>query len=49
MHLVKVPIVLGRGVRICDGLEGLDDTLDIEAASSSERCHRSDVPAQAVT
>jgi dihydrofolate reductase len=34
MHLVQVPIVLGRGVRIWDGLEGLDDRFDIEAVSS---------------
>jgi len=34
MHLVQVPIVLGRGVRIWDGLEGLEDTYDVEAVSS---------------
>ena len=34
MHLVQVPIVLGRGVRIWDGLEALEDTFDIEAVSS---------------
>jgi len=34
MHLVQVPIVLGRGVRIWDGLEGLDDAYDVEAVSS---------------
>lgn len=34
MHLVQVPIVLGRGVRIWDGLEGLHDAYDIEAVSS---------------
>ena len=34
MHLVQVPIVLGRGVRIWDGLEGLDETFDIEAVST---------------
>jgi dihydrofolate reductase len=34
MHLVQVPIVLGRGVRVWDGLEGLDDDYDIEAVSS---------------
>jgi len=31
MHLVQVPIVVGRGVRIWDGLEALEDTNDIEA------------------
>ena len=34
MHLVQVPIVLGRGVRIWDGLEALEDRYDIEAVSS---------------
>jgi dihydrofolate reductase len=34
MHLVQVPIVLGRGVRIWDGLEALEDTYEIEAVSS---------------
>ncbi len=34
MHLVQVPIVLGRGVRLWDGLEGLDDAYDIEAVST---------------
>jgi dihydrofolate reductase len=34
MHLVQVPIVLGRGVRIWDGLEALEDDYDIEAVSS---------------
>ena len=34
MHLVQVPIVLGRGVRLWDGLEGLDETFAIEAVSS---------------
>ena len=34
MHLVQVPIVLGRGVRIWDGLEALEDTYDVEAVSS---------------
>jgi dihydrofolate reductase len=34
MHLVQVPIVLGRGVRLWDGLEALDDTYDVEAVSS---------------
>ena len=33
-HLVQVPIVLGRGVRLWDGLEALQDAYDVEAASS---------------
>jgi hypothetical protein len=34
MHLVQVPIALGRGVRIWDGLEALEDAYDVEAVSS---------------
>ncbi|ADD45085.1 dihydrofolate reductase family protein [Stackebrandtia nassauensis] len=34
MHLVQVPIVLGRGVRVWDGLEALEDSFDIEATST---------------
>jgi dihydrofolate reductase len=34
MHLVQVPIVLGRGVRIWDGLEALEDAYNVEAVSS---------------
>lgn len=34
MHLVQVPIVLGRGVRLWDGLEGLEETFAIEAVSA---------------
>jgi dihydrofolate reductase len=34
LHLVQVPIVLGRGSRVWDGLEALEDTYDIEAVSS---------------
>ena len=34
MHIVVVPILLGRGVRLWDGLEGLEADYDIEAASS---------------
>ncbi len=33
MHLVQVPIVLGRGVRLWDGLDSLD-AYDVEAVSS---------------
>jgi dihydrofolate reductase len=34
MHLVQVPIVLGRGVRVWDGLEALEEAYDVEAVSS---------------
>ena len=34
MHLVQVPIVLGRGVRLWDGLESIESAYDIEAVSS---------------
>jgi dihydrofolate reductase len=33
-HLVQVPIVLGRGVRVWDGLEALEDAYAVEAVSS---------------
>ena len=33
-HFVQVPIVLGRGVRVWDGLEALEDTYAVEAVSS---------------
>jgi riboflavin biosynthesis pyrimidine reductase len=34
LQLVLVPILLGRGVRLWDGLEGLEAHYDIEAVSS---------------
>ena len=34
MHLVQVPIVLGRGVRVWDGLQALEETFAIEATST---------------
>jgi dihydrofolate reductase len=34
MHVVLVPILLGRGERLWDGLEGLEQRFDIEAVSS---------------
>jgi dihydrofolate reductase len=34
MHVVVLPILLGRGSRLWEGLEGLEDTYDIEAVSS---------------
>ena len=33
MHLVQVPIVLGRGVRVWDGLEALEEDYEIEVVS----------------
>lgn len=34
MHIAMVPIVLGRGERLWEGLEGLENRFDIEAVSS---------------
>jgi len=34
MHIVVVPIVLGRGVRVWDGQEGLEQRFDIETTVS---------------
>lgn len=34
LHLVQVPIVLGRGVRIWDGFEGLEQQYDVEVVST---------------
>lgn len=34
LHVVQVPILLGRGVRLWDGLEGLEDRYAIEATSA---------------
>jgi hypothetical protein len=34
MHTVVVPILLGRGVRLWDGLEGLETDYEVEATSS---------------
>jgi dihydrofolate reductase len=34
MHVVQVPILLGRGVRLWDGLEALEDQYEIEAVST---------------
>jgi hypothetical protein len=34
MHIVVVPILLGRGVRVWDGLEGLEKNYDVETLSS---------------
>jgi dihydrofolate reductase len=34
MHIVQIPILLGRGVRLWDGLESLENAYDIEAVST---------------
>ena len=34
LHVVQVPIVLGRGVRLWDGLEALEDSYAVEAVST---------------
>jgi dihydrofolate reductase len=34
MHVVVVPILLGRGVRLWDGLEGLENDYQVETTSS---------------
>lgn len=34
LHIVVSPILLGRGVRVWDGLEGLEDRFDIETTAS---------------
>jgi len=34
LHVVQVPILLGRGVRLWDGLEGIEERFDIEVVSS---------------
>src|ERR671915_2057130 len=33
-HFVQVPIMLGRGVRLWDGLEGIEERFDVEVVSS---------------
>lgn len=34
LHIVQVPILLGRGVRLWDGLAGLEEGYDVEAVST---------------
>lgn len=34
MHVVVVPILLGRGVRLWEGLEGIEEDHDIEQTPS---------------
>ena len=33
-HLVVVPIMLGRGERLWEGMEGLDERYDVESVAS---------------
>jgi dihydrofolate reductase len=35
LHVVLVPILLGRGVRLWDGLEGIEERYNSEAVSSA--------------
>jgi len=34
LHVVQVPILLGRGVRLWDGLEALEQQYDVEVVST---------------
>lgn len=34
LHVVQVPILLGRGVRLWDGLEGIEERYDVEVVAS---------------
>jgi dihydrofolate reductase len=34
LHVVQVPVLLGRGVRLWDGLEALEERFEIEAVST---------------
>jgi dihydrofolate reductase len=34
LHVVQVPILLGRGVRLWDGLEALEQQYNVEAVST---------------
>ena len=34
MHLAMVPIILGRGERLWDGLEGIEERFNVESVSS---------------
>jgi dihydrofolate reductase len=34
LHVVQLPILLGRGVRLWDGLEALEQQYDVEAVST---------------
>ncbi len=43
LHVVQVPILLGRGTRLWDGLEGVEERYEIEAALVTERRHPEDL------
>ncbi len=34
LHVVQAPVLLGRGVRLWDGLEGIEERFDVEVVSS---------------
>jgi dihydrofolate reductase len=34
LHIVQVPILLGRGVRLWDGLEGVEQQYEVEVIST---------------
>lgn len=34
MHVIVAPVILGRGVRLWDGLEGLEERFDLEVVST---------------
>jgi riboflavin biosynthesis pyrimidine reductase len=34
LHVVQVPILVGRGARLWDGLEGVEECYNLEAVSS---------------
>ena len=34
LHVVQIPVLLGRGVRLWDGLEGIEERFDVEVVSS---------------
>jgi dihydrofolate reductase len=43
MHVVLVPILLGRGVRLWDGLEGLEKDYQVEGHLLAQRSHARDL------
>ena len=45
LHVVQVPILLGRGVRLWDGLEGLEQQYDGGGGVVAQRRHAPDVHA----
>ena len=47
LHTVVVPILLGRGVRLWDGLEGLEQDYAVESTLLAQRRHARDVHPQA--